>query len=161
MRIFAGLSWRIALASVSLAIVMVCTGCRSVPQPLFIASGPGWHVQEGQALWRPRRGFPELAGELVLASGGQGECLIQFAKTPMTLVSAQTTRTNWLIQFPAGARSFSGRRRPPSRFAWLHLQKALMGEKVDAPLRFERKPDGGWRLENTRTGETLEGFLAP
>jgi hypothetical protein len=28
-------------------------------------------------------------------------------------------------------------------------------------LRFERKPDGGWRLENTRSGETLEGFLAP
>jgi hypothetical protein len=28
-------------------------------------------------------------------------------------------------------------------------------------LHFESKPDGGWRLENSRTGETLEGFLSP
>ncbi len=78
----------------------------------------------------------------------------------MSLVLAQTTRTNWLIQFPAGRMSFTGHGRPPTRFAWLYLHAALSGEPLPAPLRFERKPDGGWRLENTRSGETLEGFLA-
>jgi hypothetical protein len=76
-------------------------------------------------------------------------------------VSCQTTRTNWLIQFPAGRRGFTGRRQPPARFAWLYLHAALSGEPLPPPLRFERKPDGNWRLENTRSGETLEGFLAP
>ena len=96
-----------------------------------------------------------------MVSHEDGRCAIEFAKTPLSLVSAQTTRTNWLIQFPAGRMGFTGRRQPPARFAWLYLHAALSGEPLPPPLRFARKPDGGWRLENTRTGETVEGFLAP
>ena len=96
-----------------------------------------------------------------MVSHEDGRCAIEFAKTPLSLVSAQTTRTNWLIQFPAGRMDFTGRRQPPARFAWLYLHAALSGESLPPALRFERKPDGGWRLENTRTGETLEGFLGP
>ena len=83
------------------------------------------------------------------------------SKTPMTLVSAQTTGTNWLIQFPPARMSFRGRRQPPARFAWLYLHAALSGQPLVPPFRFEREPEGGWRLENTRSGETLKGFLAP
>jgi hypothetical protein len=82
-------------------------------------------------------------------------------KTPLPLVLAQTTRTNWLIEFPARRVSFAGRRRPPARFAWLHLSAALAGEPLPCALRFQRTPDGGWRLENTRSGESVEGFLGP
>ncbi len=149
------------LKSVVLVIIMLANGCQTATQSLFTASGPGWHVQDGQALWRPRRGLPELAGDLVLASHPDGRCLIQFAKTPLTLVSAQTSRTHWLIQFPPRRMSFSGRGEPPTRFAWLYLSAALSGEPLPKQLRFQRKPDGGWRLENTRSGETLEGFLGP
>jgi hypothetical protein len=144
-----------------LTIAMFSSGCQTATESLFTATGPGWHVQEGQALWRPGREYPELGGDLVLASDEDVRCLIQFAKTPMTLVSVQTTRTNWLIQFPPQRMGFSGRGPGPIRFAWLYLHTALAGEPLPPPLRFERKPDGGWRLENTRSGETLEGFLAP
>jgi len=96
-----------------------------------------------------------------MVSHEDGRCAIEFAKTPLSLVSAQTTSTNWLIQFPAGRMSFTGHRQPPVRFGWLYLHAALAGEPLPSSLHFERKPDGGWRLENTRTGETLEGFLAP
>jgi hypothetical protein len=140
---------------------LLCVGCRTAKQDLFTVSGPGWQVRQGQALWRPRHGFPELGGDIVLASHTDGRCVIQFAKTPISLLSAQTSGTNWLIQFPAGDLAFAGRRRPPTRFAWLYLPAALAGESVPAPLKFEEKPDGGWRLENKRTGETIEGFLAP
>jgi hypothetical protein len=139
----------------------VACGCHSIPKPLFVVSGPGWHVQEGQALWRPGRGRPELAGDLLLAGDDNGRCLIQFAKTPLSFVLAQTTRTNWLIQFPPVRMGFSGHGHPPARFGWLYLPAALSGESLAPPFRFEREPDGGWRLENTRTGETLSGFLAP
>jgi hypothetical protein len=151
----------IVLWLASLAGLMLSCGCQTSVKSLFIASGPGWHVQEGQALWRPRHGYPEIGGDVVLASHEDGRCLIQFAKTPMSLVMAQTTRTNWLIQFPPAHMSFSGRRQPPARFGWLYLHAALSGEQLPPAFNFEREPDGGWRLENTRSGETLKGFLAP
>jgi hypothetical protein len=162
MALYEGRLFRPVLWTALLTIVMFSPGCRTTAGiSLFTTSGPGWRMQEGQALWRPRRGMPELGGDLVMASCGDGRCAIEFAKTPISLVSAQTTRTNWLIQFPAGQMNFAGRRQPPVRFAWLYLHTALAGEPLPKPLRFERKPDGNWRLENTRSGETLEGFLAP
>jgi len=142
--------------------LMLSAGCHTATQsPLFTASGPGWRVQEGQALWRPARRYPELGGELVMASHKDGRCAIQFTKIPLPLVLAQTTCTNWLIAFPARRMSFGGRRAPPTRFAWLYLYAALSGDSLPSTLHFQRTPDGGWRLENTRSGETVEGFLAP
>lgn len=145
-----------------LSALVLLVGCRTTCKtPLFTVTGPGWRVQEGQALWRPGREFPELAGELVVARHEDGSCSIEFAKTPLPLVLAQTTRTNWLIEFPARRMSFTGERRPPSRFAWLYLSAALSGERLPSGFRFRRKADGGWRLENGRSGETVEGFLGP
>jgi hypothetical protein len=143
-----------------IALVLIC-GCRTTKQSLFIASGPGWHVQQGQALWRPERGLPEFGGDLVLASDGTGRALIQFDKTPLSMVFAQTTTNRWLIRFPQRRMGFSGHGSGPTRFAWLYLPAALGGKQLPPALRFERKSDGGWRLENTRTGETLQGFLSP
>ena len=141
-------------------LVFLC-GCQTASQNLFTASGPGWHIQQGQALWRPQRGLPEFGGDLVLASDDAGRCLIQFDKTPMSLVFVQTTSTNWLIKFPQQQMIFSGRGPGPMRFSWLYLPAALAGNPLPGQLHFERKADGGWRLENSRTGETLEGFLSP
>jgi hypothetical protein len=172
------------LRSALLALTVLCAGCQTSTRSLFTASGPEWRVQQGQAIWQPGRKYPELGGDIVLASDGTGRCLVQFAKTPMTLVSAQTTPMQWLIQFPPGqgqvlsppkelpsagpgkdatARplAFKGRQPPPARFAWLYLYAALSGQPLPPAFHFERKPDGGWRLENTRSGETLDGFLSP
>ncbi len=151
-----------ALRLALLGLAVLAPACRTTPRaPLFTATGPGWHVQEGQALWRPRQHMPELAGDLVMASHEDGRSLVQFTKTPLPVMLAQTTRTNWLIQFPPQRLSFTGRRQPPTRFAWLYLKAALAGETLPAGLVFQRKADGGWRLENTRTGESVEGVLAP
>jgi hypothetical protein len=156
-RLFCPAFWLALLASLPL-----CTGCRTPRESdLFATGGPGWRIQEGQALWRPERRMPELAGEIVMASHADGRCVIQFAKTPLTLVLAQTSRTNWLIQFPPRRMGFTGRGSPPTRSAWLYLHAALAGDSLPAGFHFQRKPDGGWRLQNGRSGETLEGFLAP
>ena len=149
------------LWSVLLGGLVILCGCQTATRTLFTASGPGWHVQQGQALWRPKRGLPEFGGDLLLASHADGCCLIQFDKTPLSMVSAQTTSTNWLISFPQRQMSFTGRGLGPTRFGWLYLSAALAGKPLPSPLHFERKADGGWRLENTRTGESLEGFLSP
>jgi hypothetical protein len=152
---------RFFLRSVSLAVLTLLCGCQTTTQSLFTASGPGWHIQQGQALWRPRQGLPEFGGDLILATNADGWALIQFDKTPLSMVLAQTTPTRWFIRFPQQQYSFSGHGLPPVRFAWLYLPAALAGKPLPLTLHFERRPQGGWRLENTGTGETLEGYLSP
>jgi hypothetical protein len=149
------------LILVLLAGLVFFCGCQTSTQNLFTATGSGWHIQQGQALWRPGRGLPEFGGDLVLASDDTGRCLVQFDKTPMEIVFAQTASNRWLIKFPQRQISFSGRGPGSTRFGWLYLPTALAGKPLPEPLHFENKPDGGWRLENSRTGETLEGFLSP
>jgi hypothetical protein len=151
---------RLFLRSVAPAALVLLCGCRT-PQHLFTATGPGWHVQQGQALWRPESGLPEIGGDLVLASNPDGRALIQFDKTPLSMVFAQTTTNRWLIRFPQRRIGLSGRGFPPTRFAWFYLPAALEGKRLPPPLLFGHKPDGDWRLENTVTGETLEGYLSP
>jgi hypothetical protein len=150
-----------SLSSIALFCLILVCGCQSPVQNLFATTGPNWHVQQGQALWRPQRGLPEFGGDVVLASDDAGRHLIQFDKTPMAILSAQTTSNRWLIKFPQRNLSFSGFGRGSTRFGWLYLPPALAGQTLPKNFHFERKPDGGWRLENSRTGETLEGFLSP
>jgi hypothetical protein len=162
MQWFQARSFGLALRLALLTYPVLLAGCRTASEaPLITATGTGWRVQEGQALWRPGRRSPELGGELVLASHKDGRCIIQFTKTPLPLVTVQATATQWYIAFPPQRRSFAGRQPPPARLAWLHLPAALSGHSLPGALRFHRKPDGGWRLENIRSGETVEGFLGP
>jgi hypothetical protein len=138
------------------------TGCRTgTNDSLFTTSGPGWRVQQGQALWRPGRKYPELGGEVVVASHPDGRCAVQFVKTPIPMALAQTSPGRWHIEFPPRQMSFTGKNRPPTRFLWLYLHAALAGESLPGCLHFARKPDGGWKLENVKSGETLEGYLEP
>jgi hypothetical protein len=141
--------------------LFVLCGCQSPIQNLFTATGSDWSVQQGQALWRPQRGLPEFGGDLVLARDHSGRSLIQFDKTPMAILSAQTTSNRWLIKFPQRNLSFSGFGPGSTRFSWLYLPAALDGKTLPKSLHFTRQPDGGWRLENSHTGETVEGFLSP
>jgi len=137
-------------------------GCRTAAnEPLFTAAGLGWRVRQGQALWRPGRNYPELGGELVVATHPDGRCAVQFVKTPIPMVLAQTSSTHWLIQFPPRHIGFAGKNNPPPRFLWLHLRAALAGESLPGILHFSPKPDGGWKLENVKSGETVEGYLEP
>jgi len=151
---------RLFLRSVSLAALVFLCGCRT-PQSLFTATGPGWQIQQGQALWQPDRGLSEFGGDLVLAGDMEGRALIQFDKTPLSMVTAQTTTNHWLIRFPQQRLSFSGHGPGPTRFAWLYLPAALAGKPLPPPLHFEHKPGGSWLLVNTRTGEVIEGYLSP
>lgn len=118
-------------------------------------------MQQGQAVWRPSRNRAELSGDLVMAVRDDGSSLFDFSKTPLPITQGQTTSTNWLIEFPAASMGFGGKNHPPTRFTWLYLQQALSGKPIPEPFQFLRPPDGPWRLENTRTGEFIEGYLSP
>ncbi len=104
---------------------------------------------------------PELAGELLFATNSTGDCFVQFSKTPFTLATAQVMQGQWQIEFGSGEHSWTGEGEPPSRFAWFQLGPALNGEKLHRAWRFERADTTHWRLDNRRTGESLEGSFFP
>ncbi len=146
----------------AVAVLALLLGCRTPSEPDFTAPFTAdWRVQQGQAVWRPGRGRPELAGEVLLASASADRWFAELTKTPFALVTASRSDGRWRIAFPGAARRYAGRGAPPKRFLWLYLGPALAGEALPGDVQFERKPAGRWRLANARTGESLEGFLEP
>jgi len=155
--------WQKSWLSITLAAgAFFGTACRSIHRmPLVDLSSPGWSVCQGQAVWKPTRTKPELAGELIVATNTAGDFFVQFSKLPFTLATAQRIGAHWQIEFGAGDVAMSGRGRPPSRLAWLELPHAIARGNAARPWQFEGKASNAWLLENPRTGETIEGYLLP
>lgn len=150
-----------AVRFLALALVAVALfGCRAArPLPPDDLSAPGWTVRQGQAIWKTTSS--ELAGELIFASSADGSSSLQFIKTPLPLVSAQTKPNRWTVRFIADNQTVSGRGAPPHQILWLHLANALRGAKLERPLEFSPEKDGNWELHNSETGESISGFLNP
>jgi hypothetical protein len=145
-----------------LVLLSLGTSCRTMPAlPRVDLSAPGWRVQQGQAVWKPDRKRPELAGELLLATRANGDSFVQFSKPPFALATAESAGDRWQIEFGAGEYSRCGTGRQPGRFVWFQLPAALLGASVGRDWRFERIESNSWRLGNRRTGEKLEGTFYP
>jgi hypothetical protein len=150
----------ILAVALSPALLLFFCGCVTTPHGnLITVSGPNWHVQQGQALWTPRKGAPQFGGDLVIATQDDS-AFVQFSKTPLTIVTAQLDRKHWQLSFPQMGKAYEGRRPAPSRTIWLYLAAALAGERLPSHLHFQQEGNGNWRLENDKTGEILEGFVS-
>ena len=143
------------------------TACRTVSQfPAIDFSQSGWKIQEGQAVWKPNREAPEIAGEILAAQHPNGKTVVQFIKSPFPITIAQTTSNAWQIEFPPQNKTFSGRGNPPAKFGplptgWLQLSRVLAGIPSPESWSFKKNDETNWRLENEKTGESIEGFLNP
>ena len=154
---------RFALRWLASAFVLLSLcACRTTGsiKPINL-SEPGWSVRQGQAVWQMPGNRPQLAGEILLALNTDGRCFVEFSKTPFPLVRAECGDSGWEIEFPPQNLYYAGGGPPPARLAWLHVCRGLAGREAAPPWRFERRADGSWRLENTRSKETVEGFLQP
>src|SRR3954451_12755208 len=111
---------------IALVAILGGAGCRTVA-PLSAANlkEPGWTVREGQAVWQAKKGAPEIAGEILLATRGNGRTFVQFSKTPFPLVIAQSTTNTWQAELPTQNKWYSGRGKPPTRLIWLYLPRVL------------------------------------
>jgi hypothetical protein len=139
----------------------VFTGCQTQPLPPVNLSEAGWRLREGQAVWRPKKELPEIAGELRVAANQNGSSWLQFSKEPFPIVIAQLSPRQWQVQFVPQNKSYSFRGKPSAKISWFQLLKSLAGEKVESPWRFQKTGAENWRLENAKSGESLEGFLSP
>lgn len=129
-----------------------------LPAPADL-SAPGWQLRQGQAIWKPSKNRPELAGDLLLAVNTNGDFLVQFSKTPFNLAAAEMKNGAWHIAF--GPRGWSGRGPPPARFIWFQLPRLAEGKPAARRWQITRRADHSWRLENVRAGEFLEGQFFP
>ncbi len=149
------------LRSLLAGALLLGNGCNTTKIERRRPSGADWQIQQGQAVWRPSHKRPELSGDLLVATRPDGSFVFDFSKTPLPITAGQATSTNWLIEFPARHYVFSGKGEAPNRFAWLYLRAALAGQSLPKNFKFTRQDDGGWRLENLKSGEFIEGFLTP
>jgi len=144
------------------AFAVCLGGCHSVQTlPPADLSGPGWTLHQGQVVWSAKRGAPEIAGDLVLATNAEGRAFVQFTKTPVPFLVAQSTSNSWQLHSVPDNRTYSGRGNPPVRAIWLWLPRCLSGGAPPKPLMWEHREDENWRLQNNATGEFVEGYLSP
>lgn len=155
-------AWR-ALAFLSLPglLALLAASCATPPQPAQATeSAPSWQTRLGQALWQPHRAAAPIAGELLLLTRPNGDFVAHFSKTPLVLVEASRKDALWQVAFPAQSRQVRGRGRGTPRLLWLWLAAALEGRALPKDLTWCRH-GASWCLVNGRTGERLEGYLAP
>jgi hypothetical protein len=142
-------------------LVFLATGCRLTPMaPVNLQEG-AWKVREGQAVWKRNKDAPEIAGDVLVATRRDGSTFVQFTKTPFPMIIAQTTTNRWQIEIPMQNKRYSGPGSPPKRLIWAYLPRLLAGEPPLKGWSWNILPDDGWRLENFRTGEKLQGYLSP
>jgi hypothetical protein len=140
-------------------IALLIGGCRTTPMPPVNLKEPGWIVREGQAVWKRDRNAEELAGEVIVATRDRNG-FVQFTKTPFPMIIAQTTPNHWQVEIPIQNRRFAGPGSPPKRLIWAHLPSLLMGHAAPKGWSWKLSPDNSWTLENSHTGETLQGYLS-
>ncbi|HZQ48447.1 MAG TPA: hypothetical protein VFC07_15630, partial [Verrucomicrobiae bacterium] len=129
------------------------------PLPVANLKEPGWSVYEGQAVWHRAGNAPEIAGDILLATRQEGRAFVQFSKTPLPLVIAQSTPHAWEVETPVDNKHYSGHGRPPARLIFLYLARAYIGEPLPKNWSWRRLENKGWHLENRNTGESLEGYF--
>jgi hypothetical protein len=143
-------------------MLLLCAACRTTqPLPPVDLTQHGWVLRHGQALWRLPSTDTELAGELTSASHPDGTILLEFTKTPVTLVIARLDEQSWELNSPADNRNYRGRGQPPPRSAWLVLALALADRPPPANWEWNSSDSGDWRLTNPRTGEQIRGYWQP
>lgn len=150
------------MCGVILLFIGCLSGCQTIPAlPPVNLSEPGWTTRQGQAVWRPKKDAAEIAGEMLVASHPDGRGFVQFTKTPLPFVVAQTTANSWQIHFVPRNKTYSARGKPPVGLIWFHLPHCLAGAPPPKNWSWQTLEHDGFRLQNRSTGEFLEGYLTP
>jgi hypothetical protein len=148
------------VAGALFAAALCLVACQTVPPlPPANLSEPGWTVRQGQAVWRRQRAAPGLAGDLILATRPDGRTFVQFSKSALPILTAQSTPDRWEVESPTENKRHSGHGRPPAQLIFLYLPRALAGQPLPKEWSWRQLDNGNWRLENHATGASLEGYF--
>jgi hypothetical protein len=144
-----------------LLLVFFVAGCATVSFPPINLKNPGWTVRQGQAIWYRRRGGEGIAGDILVATRPNGRAFVQFSKNPFPIAIAQSSPKAWSIEFPPENKHYSGHGSPPQRIILLQLPRVLTGLPPPPGWSWRKLGNGGWRLENQVSGESLDVYFNP
>ena len=131
--------WQIA--ALVLLFTALLAGCGTVQRfPPVNLSEKGWTSRHGQAVWHVNAST-EIAGDLMVATNTNGQAYLDFTKSPVTLVIAQSTSNAWQAEFVPQGRVYSGKGKPPARLLWLQLPNCLLGSLPPKPWSWQRLGD--------------------
>lgn len=140
-------------------VLLLLPGCAIFPRlPPANLNEPGWKVLNGQAVWHVAGGRTEIAGDVTVATRPDGEAFVQFSKNPFPVVVGRANENRWSVDFPSERKHYAGPGSPPKRIIWLHLPRVLNGAPPPAGWSW-RRDDTGWRLENRKAQESIEGYF--
>jgi hypothetical protein len=139
--------------------IFALTACHTPPLPKVNLSEPGWKIFQGQAVWKANHDAPEISGEILLAQKSDGQNFVQFTKTPFPFAIAQSTTNAWRLEIPMQNETFGAPGKTPSRIIWFQLAHAVAGQPLKKPWMW-RGSENNWHLENSATGESLEGYFS-
>ena len=152
-----------------LSLLFIAMGCRTAgPFPSVNVQEAGWKVRHGQGLWKANATAPEIACDLTVATHSREGTLIELTKNPFPLVVARVTPHRWQLEFPAKKRTVAGSGPVPAKLRWprhrvplavLQLVNLLNRQPAPHPWKFVESEARSFRIENTVTHESLEGFL--
>lgn len=143
-----------------LLCVMLLSSCStSVLLPEVDIAAPGWTVWSGQALWKAAAERPAIAGEIVLARHDNGDVLINFAKPPVPIFTAQSSGANWKIDFIYNQNTYSGTDGAPSRFVWFRIPSLLQSAIVPKGWQVQVAHKPVWELLDPHSGEHIRLVL--
>jgi hypothetical protein len=131
-----------------------CTASRPTLAKIDLAD-PGWEYWNGQALWKPASERPALGGDLIAARHSNGDIMVNFSKSPLSIVTAQKIGSYWHIDFSAAGRYHSGKGKPPHRIIWFRIPALLGGASAPEGWVLGKTADGEWTILNPRTGEMI------
>lgn len=146
-------AFSLLLCTAALLVVPGCGATRAMPE--IDLTKPGWTVWSGQALWQRGNDKASLAGELVLARNREGDVLVDFAKPPFTIFTAQTRERSWWLRFIESGRTRSGSGGPPRRFIWFFVPQILSGGDPPSGWQATRDGSGAWSIIRAASGETI------
>jgi hypothetical protein len=155
--------WQMAgrLLLLLLLTAVAAGGCATVTLPPANLKQPGWTVRQGQAVWHRKRGGEGIAGEILVATRPDGRAFVQFSKGPFPLIVAQSTPKVWTAEFPPENKHYSGHGRPPQRIIFLYLPRVVAGRPPPRGWSWRPLSQGGWRLENQGSGESVDVYFNP
>lgn len=143
-------------------LIGLAAGCRTAGTlPRANLKEPGWTVRQGQAVWTHKRGGEGIAGDIIVATRPDGQAFVQFSKGLFPVFVGQLTARAWSISIPPQNLRYSGHGQPPKRVLLLYLPRVLSGLPPPRHWTWQRVGEGGWKLENQSSGESLEVYFNP
>lgn len=152
--------FRFLIWIVHVFLIFLFSACTSKLTPLQMdLEAPGWNIRTGQAVWNTKSNKKPVIGDIVLAQHESGDAWINFSKSSLPVFSAQVSDNRWWIDMVVQNKQWSGRGKPPRRFAWFKVIDTVFKNQIPKDWSVVKPSAEEWLISNQRTDESIRLIL--